>query len=109
MRKLLRILLPCLFVLPLLLAACGGDTGANNQTNNQANAPVTLNVFAAASLTESFKELATDYKQTHSNVTITYNFNGSQLLEQQIANGANADIFASADTTNMKKASDAGW
>ncbi|GHO75151.1 molybdenum ABC transporter substrate-binding protein [Ktedonobacter sp. SOSP1-85] len=92
----------------LLLMACGGtDTSTNTKQNTTSTSPVTLNVFAAASLTESFKDIATQYKQAHPNVNITYNFNGSQLLEQQIANGASADIFASADQTNMKKASDA--
>src|SRR5258708_35827053 len=52
--------------------------------------------------------MATTYHHQHPNVTIKLNFNGSQILEQQIANGAPADIFASADLTNMKKASNAG-
>jgi len=67
-----------------------------------------LNVFAAASLTGSFTEIGTAYQQQHSNVTVKFNFNGSQILEQQIANGAPADVFASADQTNMQKASNAG-
>lgn len=103
-----RILSILLVLFTLLLAACGGtDTSTNTKQNTASPSPVTLNVFAAASLTESFKDIATQYKQAHPNVSITYNFNGSQLLEQQIANGASADIFASADQTNMKKASDA--
>lgn len=103
-----RILSFLLILFTLLLAACGGtDTSTNTKQSTASPSPVTLNAFAAASLTESFKDIATQYKQAHPNVTITYNFNGSQLLEQQIANGASADIFASADQTNMKKASDA--
>ncbi|EFH87582.1 molybdate ABC transporter substrate-binding protein [Ktedonobacter racemifer] len=103
-----RILSILLVLFTLLLMACGGtDTSTNTKQSTASASPVTLNVFAAASLTESFKDIATQYKQAHPNVTITYNFNGSQLLEQQIANGASADIFASADQTNMKKASDA--
>lgn len=103
-----RILSFLLILFTLLLAACGGtDTSTNTKQSTASPSPVTLNVFAAASLTESFKDIATQYKQAHPNVTITYNFNGSQLLEQQIASGAGADIFASADQTNMKKASDA--
>lgn len=102
MRKGFRVPLLCVFCLALFLTACGGGGESANGSS------VTLNVFAAASLTESFKELATSYKQAHPGVTITYNFNGSQLLEQQIANGASADIFASADMTNMQKASSAG-
>ena len=48
------------------------------------------------------------YPPGGSNVTVKFNFNGSQILEQQIANGAPADVFASADQTNMQKASNAG-
>jgi molybdate transport system substrate-binding protein len=92
-----------------LLAACGGTppTSSSSATPTAAPAAVSLNVFAAASLTASFKEIATDYQSAHSNVKITYNFNGSQLLEQQLANGAPADIFASADQANMQKATKA--
>ena len=98
-----------LCVLGVLVAACGGTTptSSSSATPTAAPAAVSLNVFAAASLTASFKEIATDYQSAHSNVKITYNFNGSQLLEQQIANGAPADIFASADQANMQKATKA--
>src|SRR5579863_1608027 len=102
------------FLLSLLLVACGGSTTSTTPSSpgttatTATAAPVTLNVFAAASLTESFKAIATSYMQAHPNITLVYNFNGSQLLEQQIANGAPADIFASADLANMQKASTAG-
>jgi molybdate transport system substrate-binding protein len=93
----------------MLLAACGGSTTTSStSTPTPPPAPVTLNVFAAASLTESFKDIGTAYQQQHSNVTVKFNFNGSQILEQQIANGAPADVFASADQTNMLRASNAG-
>ena len=102
---------PRLFLLPLvgclLLSACGASSTPGS-TSTQASSPITLNVFAAASLTESFDAIASAYRQMHPNVTIKFNYNGSQLLEQQIANGAPADIFASADSANMTKASDAG-
>jgi molybdate transport system substrate-binding protein len=90
----------------MLLAACGGSTTSSSTTPTPAT--VTLNVFAAASLTESFTEIGTAFQQQHSNVTVKFNFNGSQILEQQIANGAPADVFASADQANMQKANNAG-
>ena len=90
----------------LLLAACGGAATASTATPTVS--PSTLNVFAAASLKESFTAIATKYQQAHPGVTIKLNFAGSQILEQQIASGASADVFASADLANMKKASDAG-
>jgi molybdate transport system substrate-binding protein len=90
-----------------LLAACGGST-TSGSGSTPAPAQINLNVFAAASLTESCSEMANTYHQQHPNVIIKLNFNGSQILEQQIANGAPADIFASADLNNMQKASNAG-
>jgi molybdate transport system substrate-binding protein len=94
-------------VVCMLLAACGASS-TSGSTPTPAPASVTLNVFAAASLTESFNEIASTYHQMHPSATIKPSYNGSQLLEQQIANGAPADVFASADTANMTKASDAG-
>ncbi len=100
--------------LPLLLcfflAACGGSTsGGGGTTATATTAPkaVTLNVFAAASLTESFTELGKNFQTTHSGVTVKFNFAGSQALVQQLTNGASADVFASADTANMTKAANA--
>jgi len=93
-----------------LFAACGGSTTTTGGSSTATSTPkaVTLNVFAAASLTESFTELGTNFHNAHSNVTVKFNFAGSQALEQQISNGASTDVFASADQTNMQKASSAG-
>ncbi|HKV57058.1 MAG TPA: molybdate ABC transporter substrate-binding protein [Ktedonobacteraceae bacterium] len=106
MKHILRVFLLSVVVC-LLLAACGASSTSGG-TPIAAPAPVTLNVFAAASLTESFNEIAAAYHLAHPTVTIKPNYNGSQILEQQIANGAPADVFASADAANMTKASDAG-
>jgi len=60
----------------------------------------TINVFAAASLTESLKEIATAYeKQTGDKVV--FNFGASSFLARQIEEGAPADIFFSADEAKM--------
>src|SRR5437763_5837054 len=98
-----------LFILlcTLFLAACGGSTSSTTSTATTTPA-TTLNVFAAASLKESFNVIAAKYTRAHPNITIKLNFAGSQILEQQIASGAPADVFASADQTNMQKAVDAG-
>lgn len=56
-----------------------------------------LNVFAAASLTESFTALARAFERSHPDLTVRLNFAGSQILATQIEAGAHADVFASAD------------
>lgn len=70
--------------------------------------PQSLTVFAAASLHNAFTEIADHFKAAHPGVTVKLNFDGSQILETQIANGAPADVFASADERSMGKAVDAG-
>lgn len=59
-----------------------------------------LNVFAAASLTDALKEIATQYEQ-ESGDTIRFNFASSSLLARQIDEGAPADLFFSADEEKM--------
>lgn len=88
-----------------LFTACGSSSSPGSTPTPS---PITLNVFAAASLTESFNEIAGAFHELHPNITIKPNYNGSQILEQQIANSAPADVFASADLVNMQKARDAG-
>jgi molybdate transport system substrate-binding protein len=67
-----------------------------------------LIVFAAASLTDAFGEIATNFQAEHPGITIVYNFAGSQQLSQQLGQGAPADVFASANGTQMNVAIEAG-
>ena len=64
-------------------------------------APVELNVFAAASLTESLTAIAEKYKQIAPNVKLTFNFAASGTLQTQIEQGATADLFISAAKKQM--------
>jgi len=60
----------------------------------------TINVFAAASLIDSLKEIAAAYqKQTGDKVV--FNFGASSFLARQIEEGAPADLFFSADEAKM--------
>jgi molybdate transport system substrate-binding protein len=67
-------------------------------------APKTLTVFAAASLTESFTEIGEQFQAENPGVKVTFNFAGSQQLRAQLAQGARADVFASANTKEMATA-----
>jgi molybdate transport system substrate-binding protein len=60
----------------------------------------TVQVFAAASLTDSLKQIAYTYEQTTPD-RIVFNFGASSLLARQIEEGAPADIFFSADEAKM--------
>ena len=68
--------------------------------------PVTLNVYAAASLKDVFTQLGDEFEADHDGVRVAFNFGGSSDLVAQIQQGAPADVFASADEKNMDKLAD---
>ena len=90
------------FAALFVLASCG-DSGGPASTNP----PSTLTVFAASSLQPAFDKIATKLKSSE-NITTTFNYAGTQTLATQLTQGAQADVFASADTTHMKSLNDAG-
>src|SRR6266487_4283717 len=63
---------------------------------------VEVTVFAAASLTDSLKEIAATYEK-QSGDKIVFNFGASSTLARQIEEGAPADIFFSADEAKMDR------
>lgn len=65
-------------------------------------------VFAAASLTEAFEELGEMFEATYPGSSVTFSFAGSSTLATQIAQGAPADVFASANHEVMSSAHEAG-
>ncbi len=71
-------------------------------------AQAVLTVFAAASLHAVFPEIGKQFEAAHPGVTVRFDFDGSQILEAQLAQGAQADVFASADQRWMDKATSDG-
>lgn len=65
-------------------------------------------VSAASSLTDAFKTAASAYEAKHPGTKVVLNFAASDVLLQQIVNGAPADVFASADQKAMDKAQSQG-
>lgn len=65
-------------------------------------------ISAAASLTNCVKELADMYTAQNPHVTITANFGSSGALQQQIEQGAPADIFFSAGIKQMNALKEKG-
>lgn len=84
--------------LAFVLTACGpsGDPDERRVT-----------VFAAASLTDTFTDLAEQFEQEHDGVDVVLSFGGSSDLAAQIAEGAPADVFAAADERTMRTVVDA--
>lgn len=88
----------------LMLAGCGGGQKAGEKpAEKTSDKKVTLNVFAAASMTETMKKIGEDYKKVAPTVTIVYNFDSSGTLKTQIQNGAACDIFISASPKQMNQ------
>lgn len=67
-----------------------------------------LTVFAAASLTDAFLELAESFEAQNPDVKIILNFAGSSQLAAQLREGAAADLFASANPAQMQAVIAAG-
>jgi molybdate transport system substrate-binding protein len=90
------------------LTACGSGSrdaapASSSPASGTAAGSGTLTVFAAASLKQTFGELAQTFEQQHPGTKVALNFAGSSDLATQITEGAPADVFASADTRNMDK------
>lgn len=85
--------------LGLLLSGCGPAA-------TPANAPI--RVFAAASLTAPFEAIGRAYEQQFPGSKVELHFAGTPQLVLQIREGAEVDVFASADPTNMQKVVELG-
>ncbi len=78
------------------------------QMPQTAHAQASLTIFAAASLAEAFTEIGAVYEADHPGVDLVFNFGGSSMLAAQLVEGAPADVFASANATQMHVVRDAG-
>ena len=102
------------------LAACGAKAPAgedvkeetktedmNNEKKDEekkkddTSAKTDLNVFAAASMTESLEELKAVFEEENPGINLVFNFDSSGTLKTQIAEGADCDVFISAAQKQM--------
>lgn len=93
--------------LVLLAAACGGDdddSTSDSTSDEGATECADVQVLAAASLTDAFEDIAADF----GDCDVTFSFGGSSSLVQQIADGAPADVLATADEKTMGEVDEAG-
>jgi molybdate transport system substrate-binding protein len=113
--------LAVLFVLLFVLAACtnGGASptattalsAAQSTATSAADpsaAPAALTIYGAASLKGVLDKVKTAYETANPGTALTISTDSSATLETQIEQGAPADVFLSADTTNPKKLVDKG-
>lgn len=79
---------------PFVITACAdGDT--------------TLRVMAASSLSNAFADMETAFERENPNVDVVVITASSSALAGQIVDGADVDVFASADDTQFARAADA--
>lgn len=102
----------------LLLAACvSDDGGASGPTTTNAAGSSSLEVFscradgeitvaAAASLTEALTEIGAAVEEACEGSEITFTFDSSGKLSEQIRSGAPVDVFASADEADVEEVAD---
>ena len=103
-------ILPAIGAAALALAACAGGSTPDSTASAEAMQPAettVLNVYAAASLTETFGELEEIFEEANPGVDVRFNFAGSQDLVTQLGEGADVDVLATANESTMKKAADA--
>ncbi|GAA4679684.1 molybdate ABC transporter substrate-binding protein [Nocardioides nanhaiensis] len=93
-------LLTTALLLTLPLAACGGADDAGSGEAGR------IQVLAAASLTDVFEQLGTDFEESE-RAEVEFSFGSSTDLAEQAADGAPGDVLATADETSMTVAEDA--
>jgi molybdate transport system substrate-binding protein len=74
---------------------------------HSAAAQQALVVSAASSLTNAFRDMGKAFEAAHPGTTVAFNFASSDILATQIAKGAPADVFASADQEAMNRVEEA--
>lgn len=109
--------LSCFAISAMMISGCSSDktqpspSAAPTQATQAATTPtatlvstekVELTISAAASLTDALKEIQTNYETKNKQIKLNFNFGASGALQQQIEQGAPADLFFSAATKNMK-------
>ena len=85
-------------VLAMAAGACSG--GASPAVSS---APTSLTIYGAASLKAALAKVKTTCEAANPGTTLTISTDSSSALEAKIEQGAPADVFLSADTTNPQK------
>lgn len=102
MQKRFKLVITLLFLL-MFAVACSNNQGTDLssdkkeiQTASESKENVELTISAAASLKDAMDVIKNKYQVEHPEVELKFNFGGSGSLQQQISQGAPADLFFSA-------------
>lgn len=107
-------------LLAVAMAACSSSGGGAAQDagpsaaptrfgSSGGAAPADLEVYAASSLRRAMERVESAYEAANPGATLTVSTDSSAALETKIEQGAPADVFLSADTTNPHKLADGGF
>jgi molybdate transport system substrate-binding protein len=99
-------LVAAIAIIVAVVAACSRSGSAASAASPPAGGELTI--LAAASLKGALEQARTAYAATHPGTTLTISTDSSSALETQVEQGAPADVFLSADTTNPRKLVDKG-
>jgi molybdate transport system substrate-binding protein len=105
----LILLIGILYLTSSTLIACGAKEkqSVSSQSNSVSDtAKVELTISAAASLTDSMKEIQKIFTKKYSHIILNFNFGASGTLQQQIEQGAPVDLFLSAGTKQIQALAD---
>lgn len=95
-----------LVAVALTAAACSSGSAPST---GSAPSSTDLTIFGAASLKGALEKAKSAYEASHPGLTLTLSTDSSAVLAAQIEQGAPADVFLSADTSNPKMLVDGGF
>jgi molybdate transport system substrate-binding protein len=93
----------------VLSFGCSSDDSSTPATEGSGDDRVSgeVVVFAAASLTDVFTDIATAFERAEPGVDVSLSFGGSSSLAVSVEEGAPADVLASANNELMQRLADA--
>jgi molybdate transport system substrate-binding protein len=89
-----------------VIAVLTGCTAPAAPTSAEAAPEDEVTVYAAASLRLVFDDIAARFEAAHPGVDVRVVYDGSSVLVTQIAEGAAADVIATADEESLERISD---
>ncbi len=104
----LKIILALTLVLSIFYSSCTQNVKSvadsnDTEKDNTSKRNIELNVFAAASMTETLTTIKEIYEKNHPEVELIYTFDSSGTLLKQILAGADCDVFISAAEKQMNQ------